>query len=205
MATIMDPAYTDSLNELIDHLGKLPGIGPKTAQRLAFHVLKSKADDALALAEAIRKVKSNIKQCKICFNLAEGDTCRICSDAGRDHNIVCVVEQAKDLISLEKTGMCKWVYHVLGGHIAPLEGVEPGDLTIDALVKRVRSGPIKEIVMATNPNIEGDGTALYISSLLGPLGVKITRLARGLPAGGTIEYASGSILTEAIMGREKME
>jgi len=205
MATIMDPAYTDSLNELIDQFGKLPGIGPKTAQRLAFHVLKSKADDALALAEAIRKVKSNIKQCKICFNLTEGDTCRICSDAGRDHSIVCVVEQAKDLISLEKTGMCKWVYHVLGGHIAPLEGVEPGDLTIDALVKRVRSGAIEEIVMATNPNIEGDGTALYISSLLGPLGVKITRLARGLPAGGTIEYASGSILTEAIMGREKME
>jgi len=205
MATIMDPAYTDSLNELIDQFGRLPGIGPKTAQRLAFHVLKSKADDALALAEAIRKVKSNIKQCKICFNLTEGDTCRICSDAGRDHSIVCVVEQAKDLISLEKTGMCKWVYHVLGGHIAPLEGVEPGDLTIDALVKRVRSGAIEEIVMATNPNIEGDGTALYISSLLGPLGVKITRLARGLPAGGTIEYASGSILTEAIMGREKME
>ena len=200
----MDPAYTDSMNKLIDQFGKLPGIGPKTAQRLAFHVLKSKADDALALAEAIRRVKSNIKQCKICFNLAEGDTCRICSDAGRDHGIVCVVEQSKDVINLEKTGLCKWVYHVLGGHIAPLEGVEPGDLTIDALVKRVRTGSVKEVVMATNPNIEGDGTALYISSLLGPLGVKITRLARGLPAGGTIEYATGSILTEAIMGREEM-
>lgn len=201
----MDPTYTDSMNKLIDQFGKLPGIGPKTAQRLAFHVLKSKADDALALAEAISKVKSNIKQCKICFNLAEGDTCRICSDASRDHDIVCVVEQSKDVISLEKTGLCKWVYHVLGGHIAPLEGVEPGDLTIDALVKRIRKGSIKEVVMATNPNIEGDGTALYISSLIGPLGVKITRLARGLPAGGTIEYATGSILTEAIMGREKME
>jgi len=201
----MDPAYTNSMNELIDQFGKLPGIGPKTAQRLAFHVLKSEADDALALAEAISKVKSNIKQCKICFNLAEGDTCRVCSDASRDHGIVCVVEQSKDVISLEKTGMCKWVYHVLGGHIAPLEGVEPGDLTIEALVKRVRTGSVKEVVMATNPNIEGDGTALYISSLLGPVGVKITRLARGLPAGGTIEYATGSILTEAIMGREKME
>lgn len=201
----MDPIYTDSMNKLIDQFGKLPGIGPKTAQRLAFHVLKSEADDALALAEAISKVKSTIKQCGICFNLTEDDTCRICSDASRDHCIVCVVEQSKDVISLEKTGLCKWVYHVLGGHIAPLEGVEPGDLTIDALVKRVRTGSIKEVVMATNPNIEGDGTALYISSLLGPLGVKITRLARGLPAGGTIEYASGSILTEAIMGREKME
>lgn len=202
---VMDPAYTDSMNKLIDQFGKLPGIGPKTAQRLAFHVLKSEVDDALALAEAISKVKSNIKQCRICFNLAEGDTCRICSDASRDHDIVCVVEQSKDVVSLEKTGLCKWVYHVLGGHIAPLEGVEPRDLTIDALVKRVRMGSIKEVVMATNPNIEGDGTSLYISSLLGPLGVKITRLARGLPAGGTIEYASGSILTEAIMGREKME
>jgi len=201
----MNPAYTDSLNELIEQFGKLPGIGPKTAQRLAFHVLKSEADDALALAEAISEVKRNIRQCKICFNLAEGDTCRICSDAGRDHSIICVVEQAKDVISLEKTGMCKWVYHVLGGHIAPLEGVEPGDLTIDALVKRVRTGAVKEVVMATNPNIEGDGTALYISSLLRPLGVKIMRLARGLPAGGTIEYASGSILAEAIMGREQIE
>ena len=202
---VMDPAYTDSMNKLIDQFGKLPGIGPKTAQRLAFHVLKSKADDALALAEAISKVKSNIKQCKICFNLAEGDTSRICTQASRDHGIDCEVEQSKDVVSLEKTGLCKWVYHVLGGHIAPLEGVEPGDLTIDALVKRVRTGSIKEVVMATNHNIEGDGTALYISSLLGPLGVKITRLARGLPAGGTIEYASGSILTEAIMGREDMK
>jgi recombination protein RecR len=201
----MDPAYTDSLNKLIDQFARLPGIGPKSAERLAFHVLKSEADAALALAQAISDVKSNVRQCRICFNLAESDTCRICSDASRDHDIICVVEQARDVISLEKTGLCKWVYHVLGGHIAPLEGVEPGDLTIDELVKRVRTGSVKEVVMATNPNIEGDGTALYISSLLGPFDVKIMRLARGLPAGGTIEYASGSILSEAIMGREKME
>ena len=205
MATVMDPAYTDSLNELIEQFAKLPGIGPKTAQRLAFHVLKSEADDALALGRAISDVKSNIKQCRICFSLAEADTCRVCSDPARDHSIICVVEQCKDVISLEKTGLCKWVYHVLNGHIAPLEGVEPGDLTIDDLVKRVRTGSIKEVVMATNPNIEGDGTALYISSLLRPLGIKITRLARGLPVGSTIEYSSGSILTEAIMGREQME
>jgi len=205
MATVMNPAYTDSLNELIEQFAKLPGIGPKTAERLAFHVLKSEADDALALGRAISDVKSNIKQCKICFSLAEADTCRICSDPARDHSIICVVEQCKDVISLEKTGLCKWVYHVLNGHIAPLEGVEPGDLTIDDLVKRVRTGSIKEVVMATNPNIEGDGTALYISSLLRTLGVKITRLARGLPVGSTIEYSSGSILTEAIMGREQMK
>ncbi len=205
MATVMDPAYTDSLNELIEQFAKLPGIGPKTAQRLAFHVLKSEADDALALGRAISDVKSNIRQCRICFSLAEADTCRICSDPARDHSIICVVEQCKDVISLEKTGLCKWVYHVLNGHIAPLEGVEPGDLTIDDLVKRVRTGSIKEVVMATNPNIEGDGTALYISSLLRPLGIKITRLARGLPVGSTIEYSSGSILTEAIMGREQMK
>ena len=205
MATVMNPAYTDSLNELIEQFAKLPGIGPKTAERLAFHVLKSEADDAFALGRAISDVKSNIKQCKICFSLAEADTCRICSDPARDHSIICVVEQCKDVISLEKTGLCKWVYHVLNGHIAPLEGVEPGDLTIDDLVKRVRTGSIKEVVMATNPNIEGDGTALYISSLLRTLGVKITRLARGLPVGSTIEYSSGSILTEAIMGREQMK
>ena len=196
MATVMNPAYTDSLNELIEQFAKLPGIGPKTAQRLAFHVLKS---------EAISKVKSNIKQCRICFSLAEADTCRICSDPARDHSIICMVEQCKDVISLEKTGLCKWVYHVLNGHIAPLESVEPGDLTIDELVKRVRTGSIKEVVMATNPNIEGDGTALYISSLLRPLGIKITRLARGLPTGSTIEYSSGLILAEAVMGREQMK
>jgi len=201
----MNPAYTDSLNELIDQFNKLPGIGPKTAERLAFHVLKSGTDDALALARAITDVKNKITQCRICFNLAESDTCRICSDSTRDHSIICIVEQSKDVISLEKTGLCKWVYHVLNGHIAPLEGVEPGDLTIDDLVKRIRTGSVKEVVMATNPNIEGDGTALYISSLLRPLGVKITRLARGLPAGSTIEYSSGSILTEAIMGREQMK
>ncbi|MHC5059595.1 MAG: recombination mediator RecR [Planctomycetota bacterium] len=201
----MNPAYTDSLNNLIEEFAKLPGIGHKTAERLAFHVLKSNADDALALAGAISDVKSNVAQCRICFNLSEGDTCRICADASRDSGIICVVEQAKDVISLEKTGMCKWVYHVLGGHIAPLEGVEPGDLRIDELVSRVRTGSVKEVVMATNPNIEGDGTTLYISSLLGALEVKITRLARGLPSGGTIEYASGSILAEAIMGREQMK
>ena len=201
----MNPAYTDSLNELIDQFGTLPGIGPKTAERLAFYVLKSDAKDALKIADAITNVKNNIKQCRICFNLSESDTCRICEDQSRDHSTICVVEQPKDVISLEKTGMCKWVYHVLNGHIAPLEGIEPSDLTIDELVRRVRQGDVTEVIMATNPNIEGDGTVLYISSLLHSSNVKITRLARGLPAGGSIEYASGSILSDAIIGRQQVQ
>jgi len=201
----MSSAYTESLNKLIDEFGRLPGIGPKSAERLAFHVLKAGSTEALGLAEAIRAVKTNIKRCKVCYNLSEGPLCQICSDARRDKSVICVVEQPKDLISLEKTGTCKWVYHVLGGHIAPLDGIEPSDLTIDKLVERVRGGGIKEVVMATNPNLEGDGTSLYISSLLRPLGVKITRLARGLPSGSTIEYASGKILTDAITGRQQLE
>ncbi len=201
----MNQAYTESLNRLIEEFGKLPGIGPKTAERLAFHVLKSSPKEALALAQAINNVKTKIKQCSICYNLTEGETCNICSDASRDHGIICVVEQSKDIINLEKTGLCKWVYHVLGGHIAPLEGVEPADLTIDELVKRVRQGQVKEIVMATNPNIEGDGTSLYISSHLAALPVKVTRLARGLPSGSSIEFASGKILAEAILGRSTLE
>lgn len=201
----MDPAYTDSLNELIKQFGKLPGIGPKTAERLAFYMLKTDTQKALELSMAINDLKSKVTQCKRCFNLTEAEICKICSDSKRDHSVICVVEQPKDVISLEKTGLCKWAYHVLNGHIAPLEGIEPGDLTIDELVSRVRTGEVKEVVMATNPNIEGDGTVLYISSLLKPLGVKISRLARGLPTGGSIEYASGSILADAIMGRVSLE
>jgi recombination protein RecR len=201
----MSTAYTQSLNKLIEEFGKLPGIGVKTAERLAFHVLKTNREEALGLAEAITAVKNNLKHCKQCMNLSEGDICGICADARRDKAIVCVVEQPKDLMSLEKTGLCRWVYHVLGGHIAPLDGVEPSDLNIDELVKRVRAGAIKEVVMATNPNIDGDATALYITSLLRPMGVQVTRLARGLPAGSSIEYSGSSILAEAILGRSKME
>ncbi len=197
----MNPAYTKSLNELIEQFGKLPGIGPKTAERLAFHILKAEPQEALALAEAIGDVKHNIHQCRICYNLAEADVCAICGDPGREHNVICVVEQPKDVIGLEKTGLCRWVYHVLNGHIAPLEGIEPDDLTIDALIKRLRAGGVSEVVMATNPNLEGDGTALYIHSLLGNMDVKVTRLARGLPTGSSIEFAAASILQDAILGR----
>ena len=200
----MNPAYTKSLNELVEQFAKLPGIGSKTAERLAFYILKAQKPDALALAHAISDVKTNIHQCRICYNLAETEACSICSDPRREQDVICVVEQPKDVVGLEKTGLCKWIYHILNGHIAPLEGIEPDDLTIDALIKRVRDGNIKEVVMATNPNLEGDGTSLYIHSLLHPLNVKVTRLARGLPAGSTIEFASGSILTDAVLNRSEL-
>jgi recombination protein RecR len=201
----MSSAYTESLNRLIEEFGKLPGIGPKSAERLAFYVLKARADEAMALADAIRDVKTRIKRCEICYNFSEQATCEICSDPRRDKSLICIVEQPKDVISLEKTGTCKWVYHVIGGHIAPLEGIEPSDLTINQLVERVRKGDVKELIMATNPNMAGDGTALYISSLLRTTGVKITRLARGLPTGTTIEYASGKMLNDAIIGRQELD
>jgi len=201
----MTAVYIESLNKLIEEFEKLPGVGPKTAERLVFHILKAQPAEAMALAKAISDVKNKIKRCEICYNLSEEAICQICSDARRDKSLICVVEQPKDLIALEKTGTCKWVYHVLGGHITPLEGIEPDDLTIDKLVERVRKGDVKEVIMATNPNMAGDGTALYISSLLKPFAVRITRLARGLATGSTIEYASPKMLTDAITGRQKLE
>jgi len=201
----MSTVYTETVNNLIEQLSKLPGIGPKSAERLAFHILKSETEEALALAQAIRDVKTKVGRCRICYNLSEQELCSICSDQRRDQSVVCVVEQPKDIIKLEKTGACRWVYHVLGGHIAPLEGVEPDALTIEQLVQRVRTGQVKEVVMATNPNLAGDGTALYICSLLKPFQVKITRLARGLPTGTTIEYANPKMLTDAIVGRQPLE
>ncbi len=201
----MADIYTESLNRLIAEFNRLPGIGPKSAERLAFHILKANKDDAMALAKAVSDVKNKTKSCKICHNLSESPVCKICSDAGRDKSLICVVEQPKDIIALEKTGSCKWVYHVLGGHIAPLEGIDAEDLNIESLVKRVRDGNVIEVIMATNPNMAGDGTAFYISSLLKNTSVKITRLARGLPSGSTIEYANTKILTDAITGRQNFQ
>ncbi|MHC4221407.1 MAG: recombination mediator RecR [Planctomycetota bacterium] len=201
----MSSVYTESLERLIEQLGKLPGIGPKSAERLAFYILKSPPEKAMKLSKAISDVKTKIRQCDICFNLSEQAVCQICSDQRRDKSVICVVEQPKDIIKLEETGSCSWVYHVLGGHIAPLQGLEPGDLTIEQLVSRAGSDEVKEIVMATNPNMAGDGTTLYISSLLRSSKVKITRLARGLPTGSTIEYASGKILLDAITGRQEID
>jgi len=201
----MANVHTDSINRLIEQFGKLPGIGRRTAERLAYFVLRQPTDEALKLAQAVSDVKTKIRHCQRCYNLAEQELCDICRNPQRDQSIICVVEQHKDLINLEETGHCSWVYHVLLGHLAPLEGVTPDDLTIEALVKRVKTGQIKEVVMATNPNMDGDGTSLYISSILSEMGVKITRLARGLPSGGSIEYANKSVLIDAINGRIEME
>ena len=185
-------------------LGKLPGIGPRSAERVAFHILKASEDEAFALADAIRDIKTKIRPCKVCFNIAEGELCEICADPRRDRSVVCVVEQPKDLLALEATGIFGGVYHVLMGSVAPLENVQPEDLTIEALVGRVKAGGVKEVILATNPDVAGDGTALHVAAALEGTGVKITRLARGLPAGGQIEYASQSILADAIKGRREM-
>ena len=204
--------YAKTIERLIAELGKLPGIGPRSAERIAFHILKAEREDAFSLADAIRDVKTKIRACKVCFNLAEGELCGICADPRRDKSTICVVEQPKDLLALEATGAYRGVYHVLMGHVAPMEGIEPEDLTIAALVERVRAGRstslttggVEEVLLATNPDIAGDGTALHVAAALEGTGVKITRLARGLPAGGQIEYANKSILTDAITQRRKM-
>ena len=199
-------SYTQSIQNLMSELARLPGIGMRSAERIAFHLLKQSPEEAMKLSEAIRDVKTRIRHCSVCYNLTEQDPCAICADPGRDQGVVCLVEQPKDLLALESTGLYRGVYHVLLGRISPLEGVEPGDLTIDPLVRRLASGTVREIIMATNPNMEGDGTALYVQSLIGgrfPT-VQVTRLARGLPAGSNIEYANKNILADAISGRQRM-
>jgi len=190
-----------SLDRLIEELKKLPGIGARSAERLAFHILRSSSDQAKALADAITNLKKNIRHCSLCFNLTDREQCGICSDAGRDQSQIWVVEQPKDILALEATGLVRGVYHVLMGHIAPLDGVEPGDLTIESLVQRVKDERIEELVLATNPTMEGDGTALYLESVLEPLKVRITRLARGLAVGSQLEYATTAMLEAAIRGR----
>jgi recombination protein RecR len=209
-------AYTDSMNRLIDQFARLPGIGRRTAERLAFHVLKAAPDDALQLAHAISDVKQNVRHCSQCYNLTEADPCAICSDARRDSRKILVVEQPKDVISLEQTHVYDGVYHVLLGHISPLEGVEPGDLSINALVDRVKGLatttktsselPGAEVILGTNPNMEGDGTALYLAEQLSGIpGVTVTRLARGLPAGTQLEYANKAVLSDAITSRTSLK
>jgi recombination protein RecR len=198
-------SHTQSIQNLMNELARLPGIGTRSAERIAFHLLKQKPADALKLAEAIRDVKTRIKHCSVCYNLTEQDPCAICADPSRDQGLVCIVEQPKDLLALEATGLYQGVYHVLLGRISPLEDVHPADLTIDALLKRIASGQVREIIMGTNPNMEGDGTALHIQQLIAQYpSVSVTRLARGLPAGSNIEYANRNILADAISGRQRM-
>ena len=193
---------TQSVDNLIAQLGKLPGIGKKSAERLAYHLLHLSKGEAMALADAIRDVKQNVHYCTTCYNLAESELCSICADPGRDQTTICVVEQPRDLMSLEQTGIYRGSYHVLLGRIAPLEGVGPENLTIDALVKRIRDGHVNEVIMGTNPTTEGDGTALYISTLLAELPVKVTRLARGITSGSVLEYANKEMLSDALSGRQ---
>jgi recombination protein RecR len=190
----------------MNELSRLPGIGMRSAERIAFHLLKQNPEDALKLADAIRDVKTRIKHCSVCYNLTEQDPCAICSDASRDQGLVCIVEQPKDLLALESAGLYSGVYHVLLGRIAPLEGIDPQDLTIDPLMQRLASGAVREIIMGTNPTLEGDGTALFIQNEIQSrfTSVQVTRLARGLPAGSSIEYANRNILADAIAGRQRM-
>jgi recombination protein RecR len=194
---------TQSVSNLIDELAKLPGIGKKSAERLAYHVLRMHRNEAAALADAIRTVKENVGYCRQCYNLAEGELCTICRDPGRQADLLCIVEQPRDLMALEQTGVFRGLYHVLLGRIAPLEGIGPDQLTIDDLVKRVAAGQCREIIMATNPTVEGDGTALYISNLLAETPLRITRLARGITTGSVLEFANKEILSDALSGRQE--
>lgn len=195
---------TDSVSKVIEEFAKLPGIGRKSAERLAYHVLRIPKSEALALADAIRAVRENVRYCATCFNLAEGEQCTICADPRRDQTQLCVVEQPRDLMALEQAGVFRGLYHVLLGRIAPLDGIGPDQLTLPQLVQRVRQGAFTEIVMATNPTVEGDGTALHISNLLADLPVSITRLARGITTGSILEYTNKEILADALTGRQRL-
>ncbi|MCF0233956.1 MAG: recombination protein RecR [Thermoguttaceae bacterium] len=194
---------TESVVKTIKEFEKLPGIGKKSAERIVYHLLKIPAPEALALADSIRQMKENVRYCKHCFNLSEKDECEICSDEKRDRTLLCIVEQPRDLIALEQTGCYRGLYHVLLGRVSPLDGIDSDSLTIDALVKRVKAGGFKELVMATNPTAEGDGTALTISNRLEGVPIKITRLARGVTTGSTLEFANKEMLADAISGRQK--
>ncbi len=196
--------WSNSVGDLVEQLGRLPGIGRKSAERLAYHLLRVPKGEALALAEAIRHVRENVRYCEVCFNLSEEPLCSICRDPKRDGARLCIVEQPRDLMSLEQAGVFRGVYHVLLGRIAPLDGIGPDQLTIDALVDRVRAGNFSEIIMATNPTVEGDGTALYISNLLSGMPLEMTRLARGITPGSILEFANKEILADALNGRQKL-
>ncbi len=205
-----------SVTALIEELAKLPGIGPKTAQRLTFYILRSPAEQARRLAEAITQVKESIIQCSICYNLTETDPCPICANSQRDRQIICVVEEPLDVLALEKTGVFKGLYHVLHGALSPIEGIGPRDLRIDELVARTRANTganahgdgddelVSEVILATNPNYEGDYTAAYIAPLIARPDLKVTRLARGLPIGGDLEYADEGTLSRALEGRREL-
>ena len=192
------------LERLIEHFRKLPGIGAKSAQRLAFYILRGSAEEAQALSEAIAEIKAKLRLCSTCFNITEADPCLICADTGRDRTAVCVVEEPHNLITIEKSGQFRGLYHVLHGSLSPLRGIGPDDLKTAPLLERLRDGTVQEVILATNPNIEGEATAVYLSRLLKPLGVRVTRIGLGLPVGSELEYADEVTVGKAMEGRREL-
>jgi recombination protein RecR len=197
-------AHPAPVARLIEALERLPGIGPKTAQRLAFHLLKQPAAAVRELAEALADVKARVVHCSSCFNITDADPCRICGDPARDPGLLCVVEEPNDLMAMERTGEFRGRYHVLLGALSPLDGIGPDELKVRELLTRIEGNHVREVILATNPNVEGDATALYLSKLLRPLGLRVTRIARGLPVGGDLEYADEVTLSRALEGRREM-
>ncbi len=196
--------YAEPVARLIEELGKLPGIGPKTAQRLAFHLLNADPGEARELARAIVQAREKIRYCSICSNLTDTDPCLTCRDTTRNRSIICVVEEPRDVVAIERTREYKGLYHVLQGAISPMEGVGPEQLKIKELLTRLQDDSVKEVIVATNPNIEGEATAMYLARLIKPLGIKITRIAHGLPVGGDLEYADEVTLSKAFEGRREL-
>ncbi|RMF32104.1 MAG: recombination protein RecR [Chloroflexi bacterium] len=194
----------EPITRLIEEFSRLPGIGPKTASRLTFYLLRAPAEQSLALAEALEQLKSRTQLCQVCFNITEESPCPICADEDRDRGLICVVEEPLDLWAIERTGSYRGLYHVLHGVISPMEGVGPEELKVRELLVRVRAGGVREVILATNPSLEGENTAIYLQRKLIPLGVRVTRLARGLPVGGDLEYADEVTLTRALEGRQEM-
>ncbi len=197
--------YSTSIQDLIDNLAKLPGIGGKTAERLAFHIIKENNKEVQQLLNAIVSAKKNLKKCTKCFNISDDEICPICSNKERNHKLICVVEDVKDIISMEKTGEYKGVYHVLEGVLSPMNGVSPEDLRIKELIIRVTEEKVEEVIIATNPKVEGETTASYIAKILKPYKVKVTRIAHGIPIGGDLEFVDEVTLAKAIEGRREME
>jgi recombination protein RecR len=197
--------YEGAVQDLIDELGRLPGIGPKGAQRIAFHLLAAEPADVGRLAAALQRVKDEVKFCKTCGNVAEAEQCRICLDPRRDETVICVVEEPKDVVAIERTREFRGRYHVLGGAISPIEGIGPDDLRVRELLQRLQDGAITELILATDPNLEGEATATYLARLIKPMGLRVTRLASGLPVGGDLEYADEVTLGRAFSGRRLLD
>jgi len=200
----MPTVAPEPVTRLIEAFSQLPGIGPKTASRLTFFLLRRPAEQALALAEALKELKQKVVFCTECFNITEASPCAVCRDEGRDRTTICVVEEPLDVLAIDRTGEYRGLYHVLHGVLSPVEGIGPDELRINELVARAKGGAIQEVLLATNPNLEGEATAMYIARLLQPLHVRVTRLARGLPVGGDLEYADAITLSRALQGRQEM-